>query len=73
MPAVLRDYHDRGFRVITEALLPVASPLKLVPPGCHPVDAKVRWSLCGQAGCLFDEPIKEELLTRALEFAHDQS
>jgi hypothetical protein len=68
-PAILLDYHDRGFQVSARRTLLVGTRLSLVLPNCLPVHAQVRWSLGGRAGCLFDNPVQEELVRVAIERA----
>ena len=66
-PAVMKDYAERGFKVGTRKALLVGTDIALILPGCHPVKAKVMWSLGGMAGCRFEEPIREQLMRAALE------
>jgi hypothetical protein len=67
--AVLLDYHGRGFQVSTSRPLLVGTRLSLVLPRCFPVEARVRWSLGGRAGCLFEHPVQEDLIRQAIERA----
>jgi hypothetical protein len=71
-PAVMKDYAERGFKVGTRRALLVGTDIALVLPGCHPVRAKVMWSLGGMAGCRFEEPIREHLMRAALEKLSDE-
>jgi hypothetical protein len=68
-PAVLLDYHGRGFQVSTRRTLMVGTLLSLALPRCLPVEAHVRWSLGGRAGCRFKHPVQEDLVRQAVEKA----
>jgi hypothetical protein len=60
--ALLEDYTTRGFRVRCRKTLFVGSEISIVMPGCHPVQATVRWSLGGSTGCLFRVPVNSALI-----------
>ncbi len=69
---LLDDYTNRGFRVRTRDRLPVGGDVELKLPNCMPVEAVVRWSLGGVAGCAFKRAVKPDLIELAIETAMKQ-
>ena len=62
----LENYTARGFRVRGARRLFVGSTVSIVLPGCHPVEAVVRWSLGSSTGCLFRIPVNASLIRSAV-------
>jgi hypothetical protein len=67
--AKLEDYTARGFRVSCRKRPLVGTSVQIALPGCHAVDAVVRWALGNSASCLFQVPVNAELIRRAVDGA----
>ncbi len=68
-PATLTDFNGRGFQLTCERMLMVGAHVELSIPGCVPVAAIVRWSLGGRAGCVFERPVRDDILAMAIDAA----
>jgi len=68
-PVYLEDYTSRGFRARCYERLLVGTDVALKLPDCAPVEATVRWSIGGAAGCAFKKAVKPDLIQIAIEAA----
>lgn len=56
------DISTDGCRIIGDIDLEQATRIWLKIPGITPRPARIAWCRAGEAGCTFDEPIREELV-----------
>ena len=67
--ALVEDFSHHGFKLSCGSIIAVGSQISLKLPGCQPVQATVRWSIGGAAGCVFRSPVRQDILRAVIEAA----